>query len=71
MTIRRLQIIHSGKLIFKDVISKPGKLAIRLICGSRSKPNFKMKCFRACKLRLTRQVKLKNGIMSVSLRTKN
>ena len=71
MTTRRLLIIHSGKLIYKDVISKLGKQAIRPICGSRSKPNFKMKCFRACKRRLTRQVRRKNGTMNDSLRTKS
>ena len=71
MTTRRLLIIHRGKLIYKDAIKKPGKPVIRLICGIKNKNNFKMRFFRACKLRLTRQVRLKNGIMSDSLKTRN
>ena len=71
MTTRRLQTILSGKSICKGAISKLGKLASRRICGSRSKLNYKMKFFKACKLRLTRLVKLKNGIINSSLTTKN
>ena len=71
MTTRRLLIIHSGKLICKDAINKPGKPVIRLICGIKNKPNFKMRFFRACKLRLTRLVRLKNGITNDSPKTRN
>ena len=68
---RRLLIIPSVRLICKGAISKLGKPDIRPICGSKNKSNFKMKCFRVCRLRLTRLVKLKNGIRKDSLKTKN